>query len=235
MKKILLIVSIISLSLICFGCANEERNMVINQDDINQTYTLEEEASYPMDENGSVEVYYAQQLLNKKIKGEEIHETDDELINHCFVNENIGIALVDARTIGMQKVVSQIYRTLDGGETWDLLDDQLFFNSGAFNCVDIDDKLIISNFASVTQSNIFIVVDVEGNLDTISSEEVASEVDLSGLYAEMRMGDDGSKIICNWVKDYNSEKIVYVSQHDKEFATISLEEYGRGKNNGSKQ
>ena len=223
MKKTFFIISIIVAILVLFGCGTETVNTDLKQPEAETTYTYEEEVKYPRDDNGSVTIDYAKQLLKDKVSGVEIEESVDELIDYYFVNENKGIAFVDARVIGMQKMVSQVYRTVDGGETWDLLDGQLFLNSGDFNCADIGGRLIISNFASVTQSNIFVIIDVDGNIDTVLSEEVTDKFDLSGLYAEMKLSEDGERIECNWIRNYNSEDVCYTSQHDKDMKTINIE------------
>lgn len=223
MKWIINAIVIAMCMFLLFGCVPQEQENMTYTEPENVDVIQQEE--YQRDENGEINLYYAKEILQKRTAGLELTEIENSAINHFFIDGNQGMALMDAHAIGMQKMVAHIYRTTNGGKYWDMLDEQLYFMSGAYNCVDIDGKLVISNFASVTQTNAFIIIDIDGNIQSVTADELSAEGELSGLYAEMKLQENGEVIICNWIKDYNSENIVYVSRHDKNLALIDLKKY----------
>ena len=232
MKKIILSAIIVASLILIGGCGKHEiatTEIPENPPVIETPDEPEEEFNerqYPMDQHGAVDITYAKELLVEKSAGKELAPSDEELIDYFFIEDGKGIAWVDFHTIGMQKSVSRVFRTLNGGKTWALLEEELTFLGGPYDCTHINGKMVISNFASVVETHLFFIIDVEGNTKIIESEEVSDIVDLQGMYAEFQPSENKNEIVCHWKKyDYEDPRVVYVSVHDKDMKTLDIRKY----------
>lgn len=211
MKRTFIYLVVFLLIIMFAGCSYEQPVEIPNNSDSSVT-----ERNYPMDDNGCVDIEYASNILEEKSKGNAPSEADSNLIDFYFLEGDKGMAVVDVHSIGMQKVVLKIYSTKDAGKTWQVVKDDFFVLSGYLDCIFYEDKLLFSNYASVTEKTSFFFVSIDGE-ETYMQEDFYEQHDFDDLRMQAKLDylDEEEKIICLWYQDYDFEDIKHITFYDK--------------------
>lgn len=157
MKRISIYLVVFLLIIIFAGCSYEQP-----ADNPHNGDSSVAERNYPIDDNGCVDTEYAKKILEKKSENLELSEIEEGIIDFFFLESENGMAVVDMHGIGMQKVVLKIYSTMNSGETWQLVKDDLYLMSGYTDCIFLKDKLLFANYASVVEKTAMFFVDLSG-------------------------------------------------------------------------
>ena len=210
MKRMYLICVSCIMFLLFTGCSN-----IQPIEESTESYTIEDETAYPMDENGCVDTEYAEKILEKKSKDLELSKIEEGIIDFFFLEGENGMAVVDMHGIGMQKVVLKIYSTLNSGETWQLVKDDLYLMSGYTDCMFLKDKLLFSNYASVVEKTAMFFVDLSGT-ETHMPDEFYDSHNFENyrLQAKFEYQPQEDKVVCFWYEDYDFENIKHKTVYD---------------------
>ena len=208
MKKLFLILALCFAGVMFSGCKDDADEFV--------------ERPYPMDSYGNVATDYAIELLEKKCRGEELSETDEELVKLCEVLDGKGMAVVDVHSIGMQKVMIKLFTTLDGGKSWSLLEENFEVMSGSLDCKYIDEKILFSNYAGVTESTNIFYVTMDGELE-FPEDDFFDKLGFENyrMRAELEYDSQNQQVICKWYEDY-SKDLKYTSYHDLNMNLVEI-------------
>ena len=82
-----------------------------------------------------------------------------------------------------------------------------------------EDKLLFSNYASVTEKTSFFFVSIDGE-ETYMQEDFYEQHDFDDLRMQAKLDylDEEEKIICLWYQDYDFEDIKHITFYDKEMS-----------------
>ena len=131
------------------------------------------------------------------------------------------MAVLDAHGIGMQKVVLQVYKTVDDGNSWQVVDGMVFVTGGYIDYSYVKERILFSNYASVSEKNLFFFMDSDGNVEYVTDAQLAAlgfENKRLMALLEDKPAEEG--IICTWHKDYNFDEVLYTTVHDEEMNVI---------------
>ena len=200
MKKLCLVLAMCFVGAMLSACSDKADDFV--------------ERPYPMDQYGNVDTDYAIDLLEKKCRGDELSETDEELVKLCAVEGDNGMAVVDEHGIGMQKVMLKLFKTLDGGKKWSLLEENFEVMSGYIDCVYLGDKILFSNYAGVTEETNLFFVTIDGELE-FPEDDFYDKLGFEnhGLQADVEYDGEKQMIVCKWSEAY-SDKVMHTTYHD---------------------
>lgn len=210
MKRISLYLVVFLLIIIFAGCSYEQP-----ADNPHDSDSGVAERNYPIDDNGCVDTEYAKKILEKKSKNLELSEIEEGIIDFFFLESENGMAVVDMHGIGMQKVVLKIYSTMNSGETWQLVKDDLYLMSGYTDCIFLKDKLLFSNYASVVEKTAMFFVDLSGTETHMPDEFYGSHnFENYRLQAKFDYQPHEDKVVCFWYEDYDFENIKHKTVYD---------------------
>lgn len=184
---------------------------------------LNNERPYPCDVYGSLDTAYGCELLARLCRKEELSETDEGLVNFMLRENEKGMAVLDNHYIGMQKMVLQVYKTVDDGKTWQVVDGMVYMTGGKVDYSYVNGRILFSNYASVLEENVFFFMDSDGGIEYVTDEQLSAlGFENKRLHAllEDKPGEEG--IVCTWYADYKFDEVVYTSVHDEKMNVISV-------------
>lgn len=163
---------------------------------------------YPQGENREgIGVDYTAKILTKVSTGNELSESDNELIlYHKMQEDGFGYAVTKYYEYdgGMGKASRRTWKTIDNGTTWDVVNEEIY-STGNYSWVLVDSVLIESCFEVMTQEGCFkISNDFGENFEEIPYSEIYEYEGL--VYPELVSQNESKKTVTYRWLDYHSQE-----------------------------